>query len=311
MSVEPIPPSAALNALIQKCCPGWWLASKEAYYPIDVSEYLKQCDLVDEKSKAVMVSYPLTSEQISKLPQGFFEVPYAYNLAISNGVRNPVIHGNRNVNQVTMPVHCIQTDSKIYVQYIAFYAYNGASPVANGLLYMGAHEADVESVIAVIDRKSQELLGYYLSQHGNKKFFYKEQMEQQGGRYLVYSAINSHAHYPHPGAYSRFYGCVHDECSKGVWWAPTKFLPLYDQGTPYYQADTMGFLRLNGDLGGAWAGGHVANLPLKPWWNSALVAQEVTLEEEDTLPEVTIEPVHSTLVDAEDEVFSFVHINVE
>ena len=47
------------------------------------------------------------------------------------------------------------------------------------------------------------------------KQYYYEDLELHKGRAVIYSAINSHAHYPDPGIYFRLLGLGNDVCTEG------------------------------------------------------------------------------------------------
>lgn len=250
-----------LDAQILRHMPVWAFHERERYFPVDMEAYLRQCVLVDPATRTVVQTPPLSSAVVDALPAA----QHHMDLAILGGTTNPIVAGK--LADARPYVHVVRLGSKTYIQYVVFCAYNGPTAVLRGALWMGAHQADLENVTAVLDTQTGACTGYYLSHHGDETLVEPGDMLHDGARVIVYSAEGSHAHYSRVGAHKRLRGCAYDQTSSmGVRWRPQNYQFLVNPGEPGYDPTTMGFLRLEGCMGDGLTGGSVDALPLKPWW---------------------------------------------
>lgn len=229
-----------------------------------MENYLKECCLVNPSTKEIVKKPPLTQKSMDEL----CPCCQQFDLAIVGGLENSVIYGSSNPtmnDEAPVYVHVVQNGGKLYIQYALFYAYNGATAVLGGALWIGEHQADIENVTAEIE--NNELKGYYLSHHGDETFYSVEDLEKHGDRVKIYVARGSHANYPAPKAYRRVYGCAWDVAdANGYLWEPKKYVYLVNPDEPGYNPETMGFMRLRGHMGDGLTSGSVLNLPSKNWW---------------------------------------------
>ena len=254
-----------MDEWVARYCPWFRFHPDEAYYPVSVSQYLAHCDLLDPLGE-VKVPGPLTPlllDQILMLHPEWTSTPYQYNVALKLGSHNPLVTARGAPND-TLAVHVVEDDTHVYIQYLMFYAYNGASLLLNAFP-MGAHEADLESVRAKVCKATGALEGYYLSHHGDATWVTPDELEKEKGQVVIYVAKGSHAHYARPMATKRHYGCCYDYTGRGLLWSPRAFERLYEPGEAQYDPKTMGYLRLRGYLGR----NSVAAFCLHDWWDAS------------------------------------------
>ena len=168
-----------------------------------MSRYLEQCCLVNPTTKQVVQPAPLSNEKLDAL----CACCQTFDLELVGGVSNPMVDGAPSDtldSEVPVLVHVVLRGTKTYIQYVLFYAYNGATAVLGGALWMGQHQADLENVTAEVE--DGELKGYYLSHHGEETFYRVDELELREQRHVIYVARGSHANYPRAQAYRRFYG---------------------------------------------------------------------------------------------------------
>lgn len=258
-----VPWTVALNDLVLRHMPVWAFHEHEKYMPVDMEAYLRECVLVDPQTRRVLPTPPLSSAVIETLPAALHHA----NLAIQGGVGNPIVAGD--LVHARPYVHVVTVGTKTYIQYVVFCAYNGPTAVLHGVGWMGAHQADLENVTAVLE--NDVCVAYYLSHHGDEIRVRPEDLQRDGERVVVYSAESSHAHYASAGAHKRYRGCAWDVTSAaGARWRPRDYVFLVNPGEPGYDPATMGFLRIEGCMGDGLTGGSVDALPLKPWWMNGI-----------------------------------------
>jgi hypothetical protein len=67
----------------------------------------------------------------------------------------------------------------------------------------------------------------FLSQHGDAPFYKASKLKKVDGKYIIYSANESHAHYNTSGIQNRFFGFGNDISDDyGKLWEPTKIIDL-------------------------------------------------------------------------------------
>ena len=263
-------PERNMESWPERFCPWFQFHENERYFPMTLADYMQQCDVVQAAAPVGVVAYkgPLTSallDQLCNQQPPWTATPYTFNLALREGTNNPLVQQPPPRPTPMMPVHVVETATHVLIQYLMFYAYNGPSLLMHRL-WAGAHEADLESVRARVNRQSGLLEGYYLSHHGDSTFVTVDQLDQVEGRPVIYVAQNSHAHYPlGRHAYRRHYGCCYDYTGQGLRWRPEQLVRWVDPDTPGYDPVTMGHLRWRGYLGRT----HVAAFRLHDWWDGS------------------------------------------
>ena len=83
---------------------------------------------------------------------------------------------------------------------------------------LGYHKKDVESLIFLVDRLTEEIQSVYFKAHGRGQGVWRtwEDCEKtQAGALIAYVARGSHAFYPKKGIYLRGFGFANDLCSDG------------------------------------------------------------------------------------------------
>jgi len=191
------------KSLIEKHKPYLILAEGEKYEPVYFEDYLKMTYLVCNGKKVNKSFEEMANDK--KMNNG---------ISCKLFIKNKYKETFKNFKSEEHPVHTYVKKKRNITQivYSFFYTFNGPKDVL-GFIPIGAHNADLEWVVIEFHRDKPKYV--YLSQHGyNKKFKYSE-LEKKNNRIVVYSALNSHAHYPDPETYVRFYGFGNDNCSQG------------------------------------------------------------------------------------------------
>ena len=143
---------------------------------------------------------------------------------------------NYGKKKITVPVYChiLEKEDRKQLFYIFFYNFNGPKKVLN-LFPVGDHLADIEMVIVELKNEIPEKV--FLSQHTSGEWRDFDDMYRIKDRIIVFSAVNSHAHYAEPGKYIRILGFGNDNCSKGTEVDPD--IQNLREGNPLY--DYKGF----------------------------------------------------------------------
>lgn len=123
----------------------------------------------------------------------------------SNGIKEG------DLQNATSYVHVYRTEIFTDIQFWLFYPYNGpgsiksrfgdiwSSPIEFGnLAPLGEHVGDWEVVILRFDNNN-ELLGAFLSSHGDYPFYDKQDIDMNNNQALVYASLNGHGNYPRVG----------------------------------------------------------------------------------------------------------------
>lgn len=198
--------------LISKYRPVVYLHSKEKYHPSNVETYLQECKLkkLDTNEVKNIENFNAMVSDGSGL--------HGYTLFLPNGMDSNVIKNN-NLNEAPLYVKTFDLNASFYITYMFFYAYNGPALVFDKFKYEKySHYADVERITLKIDKESQAVKEVYFSQHSGGHWLSSKDVEFEGYRPVVYSALNSHASYSKPGRTARFWGVVGDVCDKGIRW---------------------------------------------------------------------------------------------
>lgn len=133
----------------------------------------------------------------------------------------PSAHGvpTGELNDVPFYVHVFpEKGGTLYIQYWFFYNFNGPT------MGFGYHQGDWEHVAMRVDSTCSTRLGYQPYAHGTPPAFTNVVKpgvaEEEDGRLVVYSAINSHATYLTPGEHEGGTSFTKDHTTKGMRWFP-------------------------------------------------------------------------------------------
>ncbi|MFH1032765.1 MAG: Vps62-related protein [Chloroflexota bacterium] len=158
------------------------------------------------------------------------------------------------------------------IQYIFLYAYNGSiisEPVQS------AHEADFEHITVRVEKDLKTVYGIYYAAHDGEGKWYKIASAGQGGytlnggRPVVYSAVDSHASYPNAGKWLR--KLMPDDVTEDggpVWDCQKNVINLGEKSHPCLNMQWIQYSGRWGEIGEAsWTCG-----PYGPayqnWWNA-------------------------------------------
>tara|TARA_R110002126_G_scaffold83481_1_gene203715 strand:+ start:2002 stop:2706 length:705 start_codon:yes stop_codon:yes gene_type:complete len=191
------------HKLIEKYKPYLILSEGEKYQPTSIEKYIRMCEFRHENRKI-----DLTFDQIAYSK----DLNYGKNFRMH--IKPQFLATYRETKSHFPPVYTYvnKKGNKTQIIYYFFYNYNGPKNVF-GLFPFGEHNADIEWVCLELHKNKPEYV--YLSRHGNNVKYYYEDLELHKGRAVIYSAINSHAHYPDPGIYFRLLGLGNDVCTEG------------------------------------------------------------------------------------------------
>lgn len=232
--------------------------SQEDFFPVDPVDYVQRASLLTTPEFAPLL--PPSNINVSHLPA------YRYG---GTTLSLPEEESKAGSLDAPLTVHTHIEDDSLFIQYVPFYAFNG--PVSFfGCITLpknkrigGAHQADLEDVIVELDRDTFKLKKIYLSEHGDHSSYDLSDLEvnQETGRFKVYVAWHSHAHYPRAGKYRRFYGVTSDYTDEGQTWNPNMHR-VFDEDHTQFNPHTMGHIAYGGDMGH----GHVAAFKTQSFW---------------------------------------------
>ncbi len=189
--------------LIEKYRPYLILSKGEKYHPTSVEKYIRICDFKHNNNKI-----DLTFDQIA------FSENLDHGKDFRMHIKPRYLNSYRETKSHFPPVYAYanKKGNKTQVIYFFFYNYNGPKDVF-GLFPFGEHNADLEWIIIEFEKSKPRYV--FMSRHGNNYRYYYDELEMKDNRIVVYSAINSHAHYPDPETYFRLFGLGNDVCSIG------------------------------------------------------------------------------------------------
>jgi len=192
-----------VEKLIEKYKPYLVLSEHEKYTPTSIEKYVSMCDFfqknkkVNQNFKDIATSKELEyGKNIKMVIKNEFKKTYKFNTSYF-----PPVYAYTN-----------SEGKKTQIYYFFFYNFNGPKNVL-GFYPIGEHNADLEWIC--LELENEKPVYAFLSRHGYNKKFHYEDLEIVDNRMVIYSAINSHAHYHEPGTYIRFLGFGNDNCSKG------------------------------------------------------------------------------------------------
>jgi hypothetical protein len=217
----------------------------ERYYPINMTDYLDG------------VIYKNETEQIQHVTPNILHNKSNGSLVIQKSDNNPIIGGGKLKN--TKLLTYIRKDNDfIYLIYMPFYSYNGASYVL-GMIPAGEHQTDLENVIVILHKNNtSKPYKFVLSQHGDQIVYEPDDLLQQDGKYTIFVARGSHAHYIRSTNYARFLGYVYDVTGNGLHWFPD-LEEVFKQGEKGFTISNHGYMTFKGNLGNE----HVSSFPLQ------------------------------------------------
>jgi hypothetical protein len=192
-----------VEKLIEKYKPYLILSLGEKYTPTSIEKYISMCDFYQNNKKIDLNFKDITDSS---------ELDHGKNIKMFIKDEFKDIYKN-NVSYFP-PVYAYSNKkgNKLQIYYFFFYNYNGAKDVL-GFYPIGEHKADLEWICLELEDKKPKYA--FLSRHGYNKRYYYEDLQIIDNRMVIYSAINSHAHYPDIGNYTRFFGFGNDNCSQG------------------------------------------------------------------------------------------------
>jgi len=200
--------------LLNKYKPLLVLDKKEDYYPgsainyINMS-YFKLNDGTEKhfNNKKDRFNFFKSLAENNEISQILIEKEYKNYKTIDKEI-------NIEKKTISPPVYChvLEKGNLKQLIYVYFYNFNGPKKVLN-LFPVGDHLADIELI--VIQLKNDRPDKVFLSQHISGEWKSFEDMYKIKDQIIVFSAVNSHAHYSQPGKYIRIFGFGNDNCSKG------------------------------------------------------------------------------------------------
>lgn len=212
--------------LVKNFCPIFYLHSNEPYFPSPWEEIIKMTTLYENDTE--IISNKDLNKDTKLVVKNNLKVnkiqDRKYNLKLTH--INKKGHLNKPEIQafITDIVH-YKKDHYINIRYEIFYPYNGT---------LDPHVRDIERMIIrlkIEGRNGIDLDSYdyinptisrvYLSAHSGGKWFKEKDFEKEDGRIIVYIANESHAYYPEPRIYRRFFRFGDDQCEKGIKYDPS------------------------------------------------------------------------------------------
>jgi hypothetical protein len=144
---------------------------------------------------------------------------------------------SEKLSEIPYYVYLFETEETYQFIYVFFYAYNGPIRFCGlSFLEVGNHEGDIEHVTIEVSKHILEnqaktdreidprkiVNRVYFSSHrkGNGVWLKPYQIEWRNHRLVTYSAIHTHASYPHAGTIWRCFGAVNDHTGNGLVWNP-------------------------------------------------------------------------------------------
>ncbi len=189
--------------MIEKYKPYLILSKEEKYNPTSIDKYIRMCEFRCENKRI-----DLSFDQIA------FSDKYRHGKNFKMHIKPNHLNTYRKVKSHFPPVYTYSNKkgNKTQIIYFFFYNYNGPKNVL-GLFPFGEHNADLEWIVVELEKKIPKYV--FMSRHGYNYRYNYEQLELKHGHPVIYSAINSHAHYPDPGTYFRLLGLGNDVCTLG------------------------------------------------------------------------------------------------
>ena len=168
--------------------------------------------------------------------------PSTDDFKLINKIENSIIYYNTEL----YTYNNVEYDS---ISYMINYIYNGAIGCGNCCFpaskKLGFHNIDRERIKILIDKETGEPKYVYFSAHASegKWYSYDKCEKNKDGNLIIYSALDSHANYPHSGRWLRIFGFANDKCSsKGEHIVPELILlPTYSYNPQNKDNNTFKF----------------------------------------------------------------------
>jgi len=191
------------DKLIEKYKPYLILSKNELYHPTSIDKYINMCEFRFENKKV-----DLSFTQIAKSKK------YNNGKNFRMHIKPRYLNTYKETKSHFPPVYAYVNEkgNKKQIIYYFFYNYNGPKNVF-GLFPFGEHNADLEWICLELENDRPKYI--FLSRHGYNARYRYEDLEIHKKRPVIYSAINSHAHYPDIGNYFRLLGLGNDVCTEG------------------------------------------------------------------------------------------------
>lgn len=189
--------------LIEKYKPYLILSEGEKYHPTSFEKYIGMCEFRCE-NKVINETF----DQIANSKE------YSNGKKFKIHIKPRYINTFKETKSHFPPVYAYtnKKGNKTQIIYFFFYNYNGPKNVF-GLFPFGEHNADLEWIVLELHDNKPKYV--FMSRHGGNYRYNYEDLEIHNNRMVIYSAINSHAHYPDPGVYFRLLGLGNDVCTEG------------------------------------------------------------------------------------------------
>lgn len=220
--------------LVKKYCPIFYFHSKEPFFPSPWEEIVKMTTLYENEKVSI------TNEELKKDIN--LIVSEKHNLKVDKRQERErfnlkLTHIKKEGHYDKPEIQAFITDIIQYkdlkfinIKFSLFYAYNGT---------LDPHLRDIESMIIrlrIDNRTGDKFENYqyinpriekvYLSAHSGGKWFNENSFEKEDGKIIVYIANESHAYYPLPKIYRRFFRFGDDYCEKALKYDPSNNIIL-------------------------------------------------------------------------------------
>lgn len=205
--------------IVKSIMPLIYFHSKEAYFPESLDYYIQHSSLYQGKKEV------LNSVSLNQLANEY----KGENLVLKNDLKTG------SFERAEVYVRFQELETYFRIVFFVFFSYNGSLKVADCCCEVGEHSADVERFAFYLNKKTLFIEKVYLGAHGSKDGMWLgiDDLEKENGRFVLYSALSSHAFYNKPGRYWRYFGFLNDHTNKGVRWDP-KFI-IIDDTNPEWQ----------------------------------------------------------------------------
>ena len=164
-------------------------SENEKYFPTSIEYYIKSCHLEDKSGTIIKPNGEITIYDLQNASDTDRLILYENK---REGFKN-----NLNLAPVYRSINEITFNGELFRDhvYLLFYNFNGTSE---------NHDFDCEFVTVRYD-KDQNILGMFLSQHGDAVFYKISELEIKNNKYVIYAGNESHANYNRTGSQIRFF----------------------------------------------------------------------------------------------------------
>lgn len=239
--------------IVGRFCPVFSLHHEEKFRPCSTEWFMAHSQLVEwrgrgnkferafklrQPSQRILIPYgKVTEESIADVVQSMGEdcdlrlnlnKDYREGVAAEQLDSEVPVYAYCKVIENTLPSPILE------INYMTFYAHNGAYNLRGTGIQAGAHDGDWEH-LTVRCTASGDLVALYFSAHRHGDGQWRRASDacrdSDTGRLITYVARNGHGLYPRPGTTSRIYGLANDQCSnRGIVWRPRRCVLLTHAG---------------------------------------------------------------------------------